>query len=159
MQKKCVFILYEKSYNIKGMGNAQTREKINFEDMQNVCKHPEIYLIINTLPIGEQDCLILGSLQASQEETVINEYILKNKGIQIILYGKNSHDETIYKKYQQLIRLGFRNVYIYTGGLFEWLMLQDIFGFEDFPTTRKELDFIKYRPQRQLVHLFVGLDA
>ena len=33
------------------------------------------------------------------------------------------------------------------GGLFEWLCLQDIYGFEDFPTTKKELDILKFKGQ------------
>jgi hypothetical protein len=45
-------------------------------------------------------------------------------------------------------------VYVYTGGLFEWLMLQDIYGEKEFPTSKKELDILKYKPQKKLnVHL------
>jgi hypothetical protein len=138
------------------MGNVPTKEKLNFEDIQYIRKHPNIYLFINTLPVGEQDCLILGSINASQEETVINEYIIKNKQIPIVIYGKNTNDETLITKFQQLTRLGFTNVFIYLGGLFEWLMLQDIYGFEEFPTTRKELDFLKYKPRKQLHINLIG---
>jgi hypothetical protein len=49
------------------------------------------------------------------------------------------------KKYQQLLTLGFYNVFVYMGGLFEWLMLQDIYGKELFPTTKKELDLLKFK--------------
>ena len=48
-------------------------------------------------------------------------------------------------KYTQLLNLGFTNVYIYPGGLFEWLCLQDIYGFENFPTTKKELDILRFK--------------
>jgi len=51
----------------------------------------------------------------------------------------------VYKKYDQLVKLGFSNVFIYLGGLFEWLMLQDIYGYDEFPTTKKELDILKYK--------------
>jgi hypothetical protein len=72
----------------------------------------------------------------------------------IIVYGKNSNDITILHKYEQLVKLGFTNVYIYTGGLFEWLMLQDIYGTTEFPTTKRELDILKYKPNKVLnVHL------
>ena len=57
----------------------------------------------------------------------------------------NASDETIVRKYNQLTSLGLINVVIYPGGLFEWLLLQDIFGNEDFPTTKKELDILKYK--------------
>jgi hypothetical protein len=89
-----------------------------------------------------------------QEEMIINKHITTGKGIRIIIYGKNSNDEKIYKKYQQLLSLGFYNVFIYMGGLFEWLLLQDIYGPEEFPTTCKELDVLKYKSQSLLnVHL------
>ena len=64
----------------------------------------------------------------------------------MVIYGKNTNDEAIIKKYNQLMQLGFKNVYIYPGGLFEWLLLQDIYGNELFPTTKKELDILKYKP-------------
>ena len=54
-------------------------------------------------------------------------------------------------KYTQLVNLGFVNVYIYPGGLFEWLCLQDIYGDDEFPTTNKELDILKYKPARLLL--------
>ena len=38
----------------------------------------------------------------------------------LIVYGKNSSDETAEKKYSQLRTLGFSEIYLYTGGLFEW---------------------------------------
>jgi hypothetical protein len=133
------------------MGNFQSNiQKINFEDVQTVCKNTEIYLLINTLPEFEQKCLIKGTVNASQEEVLINKHITGNKSIQIIIYGRNSNDDTVYKKYQQLKTLGFPNIFIYMGGLFEWLMLQDIYGFEDFPTTVKELDLLKYKPCQRL---------
>ena len=34
---------------------------------------------------------------------------------------------------------------MYTGGIFEWLLLQDIYGKDEFPTTSEELDILKYR--------------
>ena len=30
--------------------------------------------------------------------------------------------------------------------MFEWLLLQDIYGNEQFPTLGKELDILKYKP-------------
>ena len=38
------------------------------------------------------------------------------------------------------------NVYLYAGGLFEWLHLQDIYGKQEFPTTTYILDILKYKP-------------
>jgi rhodanese-related sulfurtransferase len=133
------------------MGNSQSIQKINFEDMQSVIKNHEAYLLINTLPDSEQACLIPNTMPPAQEETIINNLLQKRtKQVRIIVYGRNSNDEKIYEKYQQLIKLGFYNVYVYPGGLFEWLMLQDIYGFLEFPTTTKQLDFLKYKPKQRL---------
>ena len=70
----------------------------------------------------------------------------KNFGINIILYGKNSNDELIERKTLQLQQLGFHNIFIYVGGMFEWLLLQDIYGEDVFPTTSKENDILKFKP-------------
>jgi hypothetical protein len=124
--------------------------KIGFEDMKfAVDTH---ILIINTLLSSEQGCLIQNTLQIEKEEHVINDLIEKcefNK--KIIIYGKNSCDETVENKYYQLVKLGFFNTYIYTGGLFEWLLLQDIYGKKEFMTTTNELDILKYKPCSKII--------
>ena len=132
------------------MGNTQSMKKINYEDMQTVIKNPEIYLIINTLPPLEQQCLIVNTILANDEETIINRFMKENKNIRIIIYGRNCNDETINKKYQQLYSFGFYNIFVYLGGMFEWLILQDIYGKELFPTTKKELDLLKYKSSQLL---------
>jgi hypothetical protein len=132
------------------MGNTQSMKKINYEDIQNAIKNPEIYLIINTLPVIEQQCLIINTTLANDEELIINKFIKENKSIRIIIYGRNCNDETINKKYNQLFLLGFYNIFVYLGGMFEWLMLQDIYGNDLFPTTKKELNLLKYKPNQTL---------
>jgi len=133
------------------MGNTQSSQKINFEDIQYVIKNPESHLLINTLSECQQDCLIPNTINITQEEILINKLIKNgNKSINIIIYGTNSNDEKIHKKSQQLSSLGFMNVYIYLGGIFEWLMLQDIYGDKEFPTTSKQLDFLKFKPMKKL---------
>ena len=132
------------------MGNSYSMKKINYEDMQTVVKNPEIYMLINTLPIVFQDCLIANTVTVDQEEAIINKYLKENRNIRIIIYGKNCNDELVDKKYQQLLSLGFNNIFAYMGGLFEWLLLQDIFGKELFLTNKKnkdkEVDILRYKP-------------
>ena len=128
------------------MGQSQTTQKVGFEDIQIAIKNPETYLLINTLPENTQDCLIATTVPISQEEPLINKLVRSNKSIRIILYGKNSIDDTIYTKQAQLIKLGFTNVFIYVGGLFEWLILQDIYGTDNFFTTKIINDILKYKP-------------
>ena len=133
------------------MGNAQSIQKINYEDVQHVIKNTEIYILINTLSESEQDCLIPHTININNEEIIINKFIkIGNKQVKIIIYGRNCNDEKIYEKYNQLSSLGFYNIYIYTGGLFEWLMLQDIYGIDEFQTTKQELDILKYKPHKVL---------
>lgn len=133
------------------MGNSQSIRKVNYEDIQYVIKNSEIHITINTLTQEEQDCLLPNTLNIHKEEEFINQLIRNgNKQVKIIIYGRNCNDEKVYTKYQQLTSLGFYNVYIYPGGLFEWLMLQDIYGNSDFPTTKKELDILRYKPNKIL---------
>jgi len=132
------------------MGNSQSMQKINFEDMQTACKSPDTYMLINTLSESEQDCLIINTVSASKEEQLINQHMYSSKRIVIVVYGRNSNDDKIYKKYDQLLKLGFSNVFSYVCWLFEWLILQNIYGYEEFPTTIKQLDFLKYKPQQRL---------
>jgi len=137
------------------MGLSHSTQKINFEDVLIAYKKPENYLLINTLTDYEQDCLIINTIPASKEEQVINQYIHTNKQIYIIIYGRNSSDDKILEKYKQFIKLGFVHVFVYMGGLFEWLMLQDIYGYSEFPTTKKELDFLKFKPPSRLHMSFI----
>ena len=126
------------------MGNTTSIRKIGFEDMKYVIKNKKKnYVMINTLSITEQECLIPGTISVNDEEAFINRHL--NKNISIIIYGKNSNDDSIFKKYEQLLKLGFNSVFVYTGGIFEWLLLQDIYGKDEFPTTSEELDILKYR--------------
>jgi hypothetical protein len=129
------------------MGNTESIQKVNFEDLQYIIKNNEIYLLINTLDYNNQDCLIPNTININNEEKIINKFILtSNYNVKIIIYGKNCNDDNIYKKYNQLTTLGFYNLFVYAGGMFEWLLLQDIYGDTDFPTTNKELDLLRFKP-------------
>ena len=102
-------------------------------------------IIINTMNNNLQNCLIFNTITIDKETELLNNLINNNKDIQIVIYGVNSCDDSVLKKYNQLYALGFTNLYIYPGGLFEWLLLQDIYGDDSFKTTSKELDILKYK--------------
>ena len=128
------------------MGTQQSIiQKCNFEDIQNIIKQSNT-ILINTLKSDEQSCLIQGTLQSNIEEKIINDILSTSGETNIVIYGKNCNDNSIYDKYKQLNDLGIKNIFVYCGGLFEWLCLQDIYGEDEFPTTIKELDFLKYKP-------------
>lgn len=132
------------------MGQITSIQNINYEDIQTIIKTPEVFLLINTLPISEQQCLISNTIIASKEEELINEYLNTNRNIRIVIYGKNCNDESVKNKCNKLMTMGFYNIYCYCGGLFEWLLLQDIYGSELFPTTKKEIDLLKFKPSSTL---------
>jgi hypothetical protein len=129
------------------MGNRSSVQKINFEDMQFAITDNNT-IIINTMKPELQDCLIHRTVLLHDEVDLINNLLNTNKGARIIIYGINASDETIVTKYNQLTSLGFYNVYVYPGGLFEWLLLQDIYGDDTFITSKKELDILKYKGRR-----------
>lgn len=139
------------------MGGSQSVIKINFEDMQAFIRESNI-IIINTMPFNVQNCLILNTIQALDETNILNEMLKQNNKIKIVIYGMNSCDELIVSKYNQLIKLGFVNVYVYTGGLFEWLLLQDIYGPDSFPTTKKELDILQFKGERLNKRLMIDYE-
>ena len=86
------------------MGNYQSISKINFEDINKLINNNNNdYVLINTLNINNQKCLISNTLQHVNEENVLNKAMSGNKRLYIIIYGMNYSDETIYKKYLQLI--------------------------------------------------------
>lgn len=128
-------------------------QKASFEDVQTTMKTPESYLLINTMSETEQDCLIKHTLYYKNETNIIND--LMNRGDlsskKIVIYGKNANDESIESKYHQICGLGFIDVFVYPGGIFEWLCLQDIFGDDEFPTTTTQLDILKYRPSKGMI--------
>ena len=133
------------------MGNTQSVKKINFEDVQYAIRNGETHVLINTLETNFQECLLPNTINAEKEEQIVNHLISTGKtSIKIIIYGKNGNDEKIYKKYNQITGFGFYNVYIYVGGMFEWLLLQDIYGAKEFPTTKKELDLLRFKPSKML---------
>ena len=128
------------------MGNSPSIKKINFEDIQSILRSPERYIIINTLPVLEQDCLLPSTMNIHKEEEYMNQLIQSGqKEVKIVLYGKNCNDITLYNKYQQLTSLGFYNVFVYPGGLFEWLLLREIYGDINFPIIGSCKDILFYK--------------
>ena len=127
------------------MGSQQSVKKVNFEDIQYLLNKNNEYLLINTLSKNAQDVLIKNTVSINDEEKLINHFMNNKIDVNIVIYDKNANAPNLMKKYDQLLGLGFINVYIYPGGLFEWLLLQDIYGFEDFPTTKIERDHLKYK--------------
>jgi hypothetical protein len=166
---------YENGFNrTKQTGMRQIGSKgymINFEDVQSIIgvsgsgsksrsskqRAYDQFLLISTLDASKQEHLIKNTISAQEEEEKINEIISgKNddaEDIILVVYGKHATDEKVITKYNQLKGLGFSTVLVYPGGVFEWLMLQDIYGSELFPTNKNNTstnntnaDLLEYRP-------------
>lgn len=143
------------------MGNQVSLvPKVSYEDIQMVVyRNSHVQhstLLINTLPPSLQHCLIKTTLDIRFEERVVNALIHKSPDIMIIVYGKNSNDITILHKYDQLVKLGFTNVHIYTGGIFEWMLLHEIYGKDLFKITNYDIDILRYRPKSVLLTEMAG---
>ena len=133
---------------LRNMFGKSFMNKVGFEDIIIFLKNPtKDIILINTLPIHEQEVLIEHTTNIIDEEKIINESLHDSKKI-IIIYGKNCIDSSVEKKYSQIVNLGYceSNLYIYYGGLFEWCLLQDIFDKNNFPTSSVCNDILKFRP-------------
>jgi hypothetical protein len=128
------------------MGGAHHKhvKYVNFHFVEDSIKSEDA-VIINTMSEELQNPLIWNTTRADDEEMVINSLIEKCKFNHLILiYGKNSTDTSVEDKYKQLKQLNFKHVYIYRGGMFEWLLLQEIYGKTKFSTTSDEINLLKY---------------
>ena len=125
------------------MGNINSINKINFEEMIKAIENNDI-IKISTLEINNQNCLIKGTLNPEEEIRELNMNLKNAKNKRVIIYGINCNDTKIEKKYVQIKSLGYVNTSIYLGGMFEWLLLQEVYGNEMFPTTSQELDILRY---------------
>ena len=59
------------------------------------------------------------------------------------------------KKMMKIIKFGHSNVFIYYGGLFEWLLLNELYGNEEFPLNKdhNSIDILLYRPSSTFTNL------
>lgn len=120
------------------MGNKYTTDI--FVNFQFVLNNKNQCILINTMSLDFQDGLIEYTIDASTETEIVNQLIEQNnKNSLIIIYGKNHTDLSVHEKSNQLVKFGFSNIKIYLGGMFEWLLLQEIYGKDEFPTSGRDL--------------------
>ena len=129
---------------------ASSSKYVNFENVQDAVHSNQDIILINTMPSSEQSCLIKNTVHANDEEQIINDMLFKLtvSDKPVFVYGKNDSDPRVDEKYNNLKKLGVESVYIYKGGMFEWMLLQDIYGKEEFPTTSKLIDILSFRPAK-----------
>ena len=128
---------------------------IGFEDVKKALDKK--YILLNVLPNNMQTTLIKDTLPIDNEEQTINNMIndYNVPDTPVLIYGTHSCDDKPQKKYDQLRNLGLTDIYIYNGGLFEWLLLNELYGDDEFPIEHignERVDILKYRPP---ISLFV----
>jgi len=107
---------------------------------------PKEPLFITTIPITFMNMygkrgeipLIDGTLPPEREEVYMNELLdtldtVAMGELLIVVYGQNAMDKTAMEKARQLNALGFSSVCVYSGGMFEWCLLHDVYGSKEFP--------------------------
>ncbi len=108
--------------------------------------------IIHIMNIGDETILIKGTLTAEQEVQRINTWINDiehTANNDIFIYGYSDSDfNKLLQRQKQLNGLGFKRVYIYLGGMFEWLLLRDVYSADEFPVDGlikgAALDILRY---------------
>ena len=126
---------------------ATVADRVGFDEIKRLNTAKSNDLLINTLPEHMQQCLISNTTSIQDEITQINDFLEnRNWNACIYIYGMNHRDPTVERKQKQLKQLGFKRVSVYLGGLFEWLLLQDVYGKTEFPTTSVQTDILQYKP-------------
>lgn len=112
------------------MGISISLEKVSALDIKYIQQErmKDFYIITTLKHSLNPTPLINGTIEPTEEEPVINS-LIKNKEFDkgIIIYGANSNDVKVIEKYKQIMKLGFTNVFVYIGGLFEWLLLSEAY--------------------------------
>ena len=140
------------------MGQTPSNSRVGYPTVQE-WQNTKSCTIISTLPASKQECLITGTVLATAEVALINELLKSSKDNPVLVYGENCADTSPDEKKKQLANLGFSKVSVYAGGLFEWLLLQDVYGAQSFSTTNEELDMLKYGPKTTLSTSIVSLSS
>ena len=111
------------------MGNSFGSARPNCVDFEYVLKRYTHTTLITTIPCSRGKHRIKNTLDPTEEEDVINNYISSSENTEIIVYGMNCADTSV----------------LYCGGLFEWILLQDVYGDDAFKTNYSVDDILKYK--------------
>lgn len=104
----------------------------NYIQLQEKIENKNQVVLLTTL--STNDYLIKGTIHVNLECDFVNNLAKKDKSKEIVVYGKDHLDMRVIKKYNELKKIGFVNVSIYFGGLFEWALLQETYGKSNFQT-------------------------
>lgn len=131
------------------MGNSESRiQTANFDNVKY-----DKRILIHVMDDADQRVLIKGTLTIEEEVETMNSVLNASKQgeTSVIIYGKNMDDYgRVVKRYNQLRQMGF-NAFVYLGGIFEWLLLQEVYGISEFPIENRgfaKVDVLKFAPTR-----------
>ena len=133
---------------LEWFGSKDVVKVIGFEDM--LVLHKTKVVLLNTMERANQACLIRGTVHADDEETTMNAMLTSTDPSVtdrlVVVYGRHYLDPKPMEKARALRVMGLSRLLVYRGGLFEWLLLQEVFGHDQFPTQGACTDLLLYRP-------------
>jgi hypothetical protein len=158
------------SSSSRGLDSHDYPQSASFDDVLKAQKHPHQYLLLASthlsLYIGQtvvssaEESLFLDRYrEVEEEDTSFFSFFgggrTEEEGKEkkettpkkrVILYGKNARDASPNEKKKELIRRGMSptDIYVYRGGLSEWILLQDIYGEDKFTTSQKVHDLLEF---------------
>ena len=106
---------------------------IGSEDLKLLMRKHNAHLF-NGLPIGYTNCNIKGTVDPENAKEYIKN-LNKEKDL-VIVYCANATCSASHSFASKELR-GFKNKFLYTGGLYEWLLLQNFYSEKKFPTIGK----------------------
>ncbi len=119
------------------------------------------YCLINTLPEHRQDCVIAHTLPCAEEEATLNRWLSRWEVHRpIVIYGQHAGDATIYRKYNQCVAVGFEQVFVYLGGMMEWMLLRSVSeqSAHEYRIRGETVSFLRFSPSRKF-RMRLTLDA
>jgi hypothetical protein len=91
-------------------------------------------LIISTTITERGSPYIAGTVSRFAELITIDSLKRSNRfDVPILVYGHNMFDTTVKTQSTILMNNGFTKVFVYVGGMFEWMLLHKLYGNTAFP--------------------------
>lgn len=147
------------SSNAAQKAGNKTTCRVSYETVLSLAGTADV-IVISTLAETFQGCLIPHTVACSHEEKCVNDVLERKKqGLYtVIVYGENHLDPTVERKCAQMRVMGFKSIYMYAGGMFEWLLLHEVYGGENFPVAMAGSsrtcvpDILAFKPKDGLEH-------
>lgn len=126
------------------MGGAGSKRigdirRCNFETV-NMARHDGV--IISAGPLVSY---IEGTVDGDKANQVLDKCLREDPSKLVVFYGLNSTDSAPLHRWNNATQLGLENAHVYCGGMFEWLILGELYGNDMFPVTSIQDDLLKFK--------------